>query len=88
MLVWLSHCVTVAFTLCGCVLVITQYYFDVGGDSVGETPGPIPNPEAKPDSADGTALARVWESRTPPTLNQLAVGPLDHQGPHSFFLSG
>lgn len=31
-----------------------------------ETPGPIPNPEAKPLSADGTAPARVWESRTPP----------------------
>ena len=31
-----------------------------------ETPGHIPNPEAKPFSADGTALARVWESRTPP----------------------
>ncbi|MDF2899175.1 MAG: hypothetical protein K0Q46_5961, partial [Rhodococcus erythropolis] len=26
----------------------------------------IPNPEAKPFSADGTALDRVWESRTPP----------------------
>ena len=37
-----------------------------GGHSVGETPGPIPNPEAKPHSADGTAPARVWESRTPP----------------------
>src|SRR5699024_1149786 len=31
-----------------------------------ETPGPIPNPEAKPLSADGTATARSWESRTPP----------------------
>lgn len=31
-----------------------------------ETPGHIPNPEAKPFSADGTALGRVWESRTPP----------------------
>ena len=31
-----------------------------------ETPGPIPNPEAKPYSADGTALVTVWESRTPP----------------------
>jgi hypothetical protein len=40
----------------------------VGGFSVGETPGPFPNPEAKPHSADGTALDRVWESRTPPTF--------------------
>ena len=31
-----------------------------------ETPGPIPNPEAKPHSADGTAHGSVWESRTPP----------------------
>src|SRR3954451_19550149 len=37
-----------------------------GGHSEGETPGPIPNPEAKPFSADGTALGTVWESRTPP----------------------
>jgi hypothetical protein len=38
---------------------------------VGETPGPIPNPEAKPFCADGTALVRVWESRTPPTFNSI-----------------
>ena len=31
---------------------------------MGETPGPIPNPEAKTHSADGTAPGRVWESRT------------------------
>jgi hypothetical protein len=37
-----------------------------GGHSVRETPGYIPNPEAKPDSADGTACGSVWESRTPP----------------------
>src|SRR6266498_2483120 len=37
-----------------------------GGYSVRETPGPIPNPEAKPDSADGTATEGLWESRTPP----------------------
>ena len=38
----------------------------VGGVSGGVTPGPIPNPEAKSTSADGTALGRVWESRSPP----------------------
>ena len=38
-------------------------------DSGGETPGPIPNPEAKPTRADGTALGRVWESKLPPTKN-------------------
>ena len=37
-----------------------------GGDSGRETPGDIPNPVAKLPSADGTALGRVWESRTPP----------------------
>src|SRR3954452_338909 len=37
-----------------------------GGHGEGETPGPIPNPEVKPFSADGTALETVWESRTPP----------------------
>ena len=39
-----------------------------GGHSEGETPGPIPNPEAKLASADGTALDTVWESRTPPDI--------------------
>ena len=37
-----------------------------GGFGGGETPGPIPNPEVKPSSADGTARETVWESRTPP----------------------
>ena len=46
----------------GCCLVF------VGGVSGGVTPGPIPNPEAKSTSADGTALGRVWESRSPPTF--------------------
>ena len=56
---------------------ITSAFLVVGGwhaplgvsvvDGGGETPGPIPNPEAKPARADGTALGRVWESRLPPT---------------------
>ncbi|MEY4458549.1 MAG: hypothetical protein RIS25_1142, partial [Actinomycetota bacterium] len=37
-----------------------------GGHSGGETPGYIPNPEAKTTSADGTAGGTLWESRTPP----------------------
>src|SRR5947208_3121917 len=37
-----------------------------GGHSDRETPGPIPNPEVKPASANGTATDRLWESRTPP----------------------
>src|SRR5690349_24054643 len=56
----------------------------VGGCGGGGTPGPIPNPEAKPSSADGTALGRVWESRSPPTFNleyergPAQAGPLFH----------
>ncbi len=34
-----------------------------------ETPGPIPNPEVKPHSVDGTARVTLWESRTMPDLN-------------------
>src|SRR3954462_11921066 len=37
-----------------------------GGHSEGDTPLPIPNREVKPLSADGTWLARAWESRSPP----------------------
>ena len=40
-----------------------------GDHSERETPGPIPNPEVKPFSADGTATARLWESRTSPDNN-------------------
>ena len=39
-----------------------------GGHSGRETPGPIPNPEVKPASANGTAPDRMWESRTPPNI--------------------
>ena len=39
-----------------------------GGHSERETPGHIPNPEAKTLSADGTAGETLWESRTPPDL--------------------
>ena len=48
----------------GCGLVCVSWCF--GGHSVRETPGYIPNPEAKPFSADGTAGGTLWESRTPP----------------------
>jgi hypothetical protein len=48
-----------------------------GGFSEGETPLPIPNRAVKPLSADGTWLARAWESRTPPvfTYGPPAGGP-------------
>ena len=39
-----------------------------GGHSGRETPGPIPYPEVKPASADGTATERLCESRTPPNI--------------------
>ena len=37
-----------------------------GGNSEGDTPVPISNTAVKPLSADGTALATVWESRSLP----------------------
>ena len=45
---------------------------------------PFPNPEAKTASADGTAPARVWESRTPPPTqtHKREGGP--HRGPPPF----
>ena len=39
----------------------------VSGHGGRGTPGPIPNPEAKPPSADGTAGGSPWESRAPLT---------------------
>ena len=57
-------------------------YSRLGGHSDRETPGPIPNPEAKPDSADGTAPARVRESRTPPSTHHTAgPGTANNSGP-------
>src|SRR5689334_16548395 len=57
-----------------CWLTCSQSYGGYGG---GETPGPIPNPEAKPSSADGTAPGRVWESRTPPDIFRIEGRPPD-----------
>ena len=49
-----------------------------GDHSQGETPGPIPNPEAKALHGDGTAPERVWESSTSPLtlLDRIPVEPL------------
>src|SRR5688500_16746126 len=55
----------------GGVTIGSQRY---GGHGERETPGSIPNPEAKPLSADGTALGTGWESRTPPD-NHYRRGP-------------
>jgi hypothetical protein len=61
-------------------LIIPQ---SCGGYSEGETPGPIPNPEVKPLSADGTAREASWESRTPPHISSEKADP--HQGRLSLF---
>ena len=45
--------------------------------AAGKRPASIPNLEAKPASADGTAPGRVWESRTPPQQPS-RVGPGTH----------
>ena len=58
------HCVTLSTQPHTNILIVLDSV--VGGDGGGGTPGPIPNPEAKPSSADGTAPETVWESRTPP----------------------
>src|SRR3954451_25388388 len=50
-----------------------------GGHGERETPGHIPNPEAKPLSADGTALETGWESRTPPDITS-RKGPSHQAG--------
>ena len=46
--------------------------------AAGKRPAPIPNLEAKPASADGTAPGRVWESRTPPQHSSKERGGLEH----------
>src|SRR4051812_35994045 len=58
-------------------LTCSQRY---GGHGERETPGLIPNPEAKPLSADGTALETGWESRTPPD-NHSRRAPSNAGGP-------
>ena len=54
-----------------------------GGHGQGETPGPIPNPEAKALHGDGTAPERVWESSAPP-LSMLGV-PVERKAPGTLF---
>jgi hypothetical protein len=41
----------------------------------GKHPVSIPNLEVKPDSADGTATGRSWESRTPPDIHTVKGHP-------------
>ena len=49
---------------------ICCYKLSAGGNSVGETPVPIPNTAVKPYRVDGTAWETVWESRSLPVLNE------------------
>ena len=58
-----------------------------GGHGPGETPGPIPNPEAKPWHGDGTMLERAWESSTPPQQH-VEGGSKDTILGASFFIPG
>ncbi len=49
---------------------------------LGETPVPIPNTMVKPYTADGTALATVWESRWTP--NQILFLKPNKNNPKRF----
>ena len=52
-----------------------------GGHRIRVTPVPIPNTEVKPDTADGTACAGVWESRSlPGVILQEPVSSIDEAG--------
>ena len=43
---------------------------------LGDTPVPIPNTMVKTQTADGTALETVWESRWPPDQKKKKAEPL------------
>ena len=45
-----------------------------GGHGGRGTPGPIPNPEVKPASAEGTAGVTLWETRAPPAPGARCAG--------------
>ena len=57
---------------------------EVGGNTAGVTPVPIPNTEVKPSKADDTAAVRQWESRTLPGYNK---GPLVERSAGLFFFT-
>lgn len=48
------------------LLFLLNFIPNLGGYAEEETPGPIPNPEAKLFKADDTASLRRWESRSLP----------------------
>ena len=63
------HCRTPGKTFAN-RLTPVRYKFP-GGHRGRVTPVPIPNTEVKPATADGTACAGVWESRSLPGINSL-----------------
>src|SRR5688572_29179056 len=77
------HCAVLNARTSTLVCTCSQSY---GGHGERETPGNIPNPEAKPLSADGTALETGWESRTPPD-NHSPKGPQPMAGALSHSLA-
>ena len=54
-----------------------------GGHSTGETPSNIPNLEAKPGRANGTAPQGVWESRKPPQHTRGGAAHTSTAPPHT-----
>ena len=52
----------------------------------GKRPASIPNLEAKPGSANGTATARLWESRTPPQHTSSRRASSDWMRPFAFYV--
>ena len=70
-------------SVAGCPLP-AAYKFP-GGHRGGVTPVPIPNTEVKPSTADGTAGAGLWESRSLPGIYRSPEHLHDAQG---FFFCG
>ena len=97
--VWLTDTIKCSSPLCGSQPTQPPH---AGGQSeywltnlvvviaAGKRPASIPNLEAKPASADGTAPGRVWESRTPPQHSIQRVGPgtRSFQAPPAFVMRG
>src|SRR5258706_14350773 len=65
-------------------LFFSKFAFS-GECSGGDTPVPIPNTAVKPPSANGTARASVWESRSSPGI-YFRVRPMSQNMGRLFFL--
>ena len=97
--VWLTDTIKCSSPLCGSQPtqpppkqtlsgMLSEYWLNhlVVVIAAGKRPVSIPNLEAKPASADGTAPGRVWESRTPPQQPSKggALGTQPFQAPPLF----